>query len=440
MKTPSTTRSLFSVLLTLVAVLAIGSPAWATITADDNCSENPLVVDDGPAGPKALRVANGYICPLVALTIASDLNVVDPTLDIRAASITVATTGDPDDPAQRVKIINNAPNSTVSLVAVTGNLTFLGATVKAHKTLRLECDGGAPPPGCTIDANKSDLIAATDFANPAGGGVLLITAVGLVNIENTNVHGGDALEVQSNNSDIRLICRDGDTACVDPTRAAGTPGGTVEAACGLPPVFPCTVTFADAAELKGVCIGAAGVKCNGGHKEKRFTAINGVIDITGSRIDSIEHMTFTSKKFKGAGSILTAESVVINVSGGPTLSDPAVVPAIDISNASYTTDAQLQIRAGTGCPADNDPAAPNCIVAKGFQGTGSPLIIIARNGGAVIDLCKGTVQANLNRPGAGLPALNADAAPPYNNNGGPFDRTLETDAECGGANTGALIQ
>jgi hypothetical protein len=175
-------------------------------------------------------------------------------------------------------------------------------------------------------------------------------------------------------------------------------------------------------------------------QEKRFTATNGVIDITNSRIDSIEHVTFTAKKFKGAGSILTGESIVINVTGGPTLSDPSVVPAIDISNAQYVADFNLSIKAGSGCPADNDPAAPNCIVAKGFQATASPLIIIARNGGAIIDLCKGTQQANLNRPGAGFPQLNLDSAPPYNNNGGAVDRTLETDAECGGANTGALIQ
>jgi hypothetical protein len=431
-------KPLLATLASLAVILALGGPAWATVTADDNCAENPLVVDDGPAGPKAQRVANGYVCPTTDLVINTSLNVTDPTLDIRARSITVATLGDPTDPSQRVQIVNNFPDSTTSIVAVTGNLTFNGAIVKAHKTLRLECDGVNPPPGCKIESDNSELVAATDFTNPAGGGVFLITAVGPVDIQTTTLHGGDALEVQSNNSDIKLICKSGDTTCVDPTRAAGTPGGTVEAACGLPPQFPCTVTFQTPQELKGVCIGAPGVKCNGGHKEKRFTAQNGVIDITDSRIDSIEHVTFTAKKFKGARSILTAESIVINITGGATASDPAVVPAIDITDAQYVTDFQLTIKAGTGCPADNDPAAPNCVVAKGFQGTASPLIISARTGGAVIDLCKSaTQQANLNRPGTGFPQLNNDATPPYTTTG--VDRTLESDAECGGAGTGAII-
>jgi hypothetical protein len=225
--------------------------------------------------------------------------------------------------------------------------------------------------------------------------------------------------VQSTNSDITLICKTQDTACVDPTRPAGTPGGVVEAACGLPPAFPCTVTFQDSSELKGVCIGAPGVKCNGGHKEKRFTATNGTINIEGGRIDSIEHMTFTAKEFKGAGSTLTGESIVIKVTG-----------KVDVTDAEYTTDLQLNISSGTGCA-----AATECITAKGFKGVGLPIVMTARGGASIINLCKSAIdQADLNQPGTGLPKLNNDATSPY-----PAT-VLVTDGQCGGANTGAIIQ
>jgi hypothetical protein len=406
-----TTRWL-SLLLFLGAILTLGAPARASVFADDNCAENPLIVDDGPAGAKALRVANGYSCPAVDLTITTSLNVNDPNLTIRAASITISTAGDPADPAQRVQIVNNPANSTTQIVAVTGNLTLLGATIKAHKTLRLECDGAAPPPGCKIEADQSDIIVATDFANPQGGGVLLINAFGPIDIQTTNVHGGDALEVQSTNSDITIKCGEGETGCVDPTRAAGTPGGVVEAACGLPPTFPCTVTFQDKAELKGVCIGQAGVKCNGGHKEKRFTATNGTIDIENSRIDSIEHVTFTAKEFKGKNSILTGDSIVIRASG-----------KVDVTDANYTTDFQLQITSGTGCAAGIE-----CITAKGLKAVGAPIIITARNGASIINLCKGTNQATLEVPGAGVPRLNNDGVDPYTIN------TLDDVGDCGAGN------
>ena len=72
-----------AVLLSLI----ITSPALALNFGNDNCAENPLVVDDAA---KAARVADGYNCGLVDLTIKTSLTITDPVLPITARSIMVA--------------------------------------------------------------------------------------------------------------------------------------------------------------------------------------------------------------------------------------------------------------------------------------------------------------------------------------------------------------
>jgi hypothetical protein len=396
-------QALTAIAVAFTVALALVGAAWAT---PDDCSINPLVVDDGPAGEKALMVADGYNCPAVVLEIRSNLDITTVNPQIRAASVLIETAGDPDDPAQRVQLVNNQSASTLQISAAAGNIVLLGATVKAHKTMRFTCDA----PDCRFDAERSDIITATDFNHPSTGGVLLFDIDGPINIQTTNVHGGDALEMESKSASITLICVKGDTSCKDPTGA--TPPDVIVAACGNPIVYPCKPVFESAADLKSVCIGLPGVTCNGGHKEKRFTAFT-FIDITGGTITSDEHVTFTCKtgEFKGNDSVLEGESVIIRCAG-----------KVNLQRARITAPASVAITSGTACAigalcidarGDADPARTTMI-------TGKPIIMTARGSQSILDVC----AVNFTVPGTGKPKLNSDSAPPYSPN------VLDTGTEC----------
>jgi hypothetical protein len=380
--------------------------ASATVTADDQCgAANPLVVNDGPAGPIATRVANGWDCPAVALEITSNLAIPnsETTVLIHAASILVQTAGDPTDPAQRVQMIHDGPGSNLRLVAESGNLTLFGASIKAHTELRLTCR----PDTCVIESDFSDLIAAANFANPAGGGALLLFAGGSVDIQTTNTHGGALFEVTASNGDITLICKSGDTACKDPT--VGTPPDIL-AACVVNGQlqFPCNnINFPDAAALRSVCLGTVGVTCNGGSKEKRFTA-KGDIHLEGSTITSIDHISFNTQGgiFAQGATIESNDAIVMNAKN-----------PVDLRGAIISAGAQMNVTAGTGCALP--PAI--CIDATNANIQGGSLLWWARGGAAVIKLCGGDFEAI----GVKVPRFNGDSTPPFSPN------VLDTAAECG---------
>jgi hypothetical protein len=390
-----------SLLLILVPLSGI---ARATITGDDTCGPDgsTLMVTDGPNGPVAMSVANGWMCPRVNLQILSSLDITDPTLQLRAATLLVQS-ATPDDPGQRIQMVNAFPNSTVEILT-TGDIALLGASVKARKTMKFTCSA----PGCAFSAAQSDIIVATDPANPGAGGVLSFGIVGPIDIRTTNLHGGDAIEMTSKTSSITLRCGGSAQPCKDPNVSPIPAVIADQCRDPLNPgqiAFPCTPTFQNAAELRSVCIGADVVLCNGGHKEKRFSAFTD-IDIEGSAIASDEHMTFTCKTgvFKGRGAILEAESLRIDCAG-----------AIDISGAQIVTPLYTTVLGGTNCP-----AGALCLDAAGATISAKPMTLTARNGQSIVDVCAGTSIV----PGSGFPRLNNKAAPPY----GPT--VLATDAQC----------
>jgi hypothetical protein len=391
----------------LLALTTTVLPANATNTANDNCAENPLIVDDGPAGPKALRVADGYICGAVTLEIRTSLNVTDHTLEIVAKEILIEplAPADPADPAQRVQVINNDTDGLIRIRSMAGNVVFNGATVKAKGELRIGCAGSS----CRVQADQSDLIAAANFNPPGGGGNLLIFAA-IVDIETTNTHGGDLFEITASGGGIKLICKTGDQTCKDPT--TGTPPDILLAQCEDPAnpgqlLFPCFPTFNTAAELKSVCIGSGTVTCNGGHKEKRFTA-TGDIDITNSKITSVDHITFTSN-----GGKILADGAVIET--GDTLKIFGK-NGVTMKGATFTAGATLNVSGGTGCPVNS-----LCIDATDANVQGAQMNWFARGGSARIRLCGGTFIV----PGVKVPAFNGDGTPPYGAS------VLEDAAECG---------
>ena len=384
-------------------LLALGVVPASANTADDNCAENPLIVDDGPNGPKAVRVANSYICPGVTLEIRTSLNVTDSSLQITAKEILIEPLppNDPADPAQRVMIINDlGGGSSTRIRAAAGNVIFNGAVVKAHDLLNISC-GGA---NCLFQSDQSEIIAAANFTNPKAGGSLYIFAA-KVDIETTITHGGDHFEITASNGDIKLICKvGGDTACKDPT--VGTPPDIIAAQCGNPIQYPCNPTFNNAAELKSVCIGTGGDKpCNGGYKEKRFTA-TGDIDITGSSITAIDHITFNSGgKILADGAVLHSnDALVLNGKFGVTM-----------RNADFFGAERVNVTGGSGCAIGS-----LCIDASFAHVEGGSMNWFARGGNAQIRLCGGTFIV----PGADFPCFNGKCAPPY-----PAS-VLEDVAEC----------
>jgi hypothetical protein len=377
-------------LAALVLPLALGTPAHALNFADDNCAENPLIVDDAV---KMARVVNGYNCSATDLTIRTSLTpIVDPVLPITAKSITILG---PDilDPAKRVEIISDIAGSDVLLTAQSGNIDVKEGSIKAHHLLKLECKGLVPL--CKILGDLSDFVAAANFVTPTSGGDLKLVARGDIDIRRSTVHGGDRLEVNSANGSLTLICVPGEGGCKDPLG----PPFVVNTLC--PGGFPCTPTFLTPADLKAVCIQAPGVHCNGGAVEKRFEA-KFDIDITGSKIDSIEHMTFETDEgnIKASGAELTStiDNIRMTTKKG----------TIDLSKATVLTpNGTTIILAEPNCPAP--PAV--CINLREADLDGKDIIVRAKSGvlKGVIDLCGATVNDN----GADFPTFNADSTPPY---------------------------
>ncbi len=394
------------VLAALLVPFVLGSgPAQALNFADDNCAANPLVVDTLAV---AQTLANGYNCPLVDVTIKTTLpNIVDPILSITAKTLKVIG---PDvlDPAKRVQIINNVANSDVNLTT-TGDMSFSEASVMAHHRLKLECKGSVPTL-CNITGDLSDMIAAPNFTPPFGfTGDLHIRAKGNIKFTGSTIHGGAHWENFAGGS-ITVLCVPGVGGCKDPLLAPFV----VNTLCGNPPVFPCTVTFNTPADLRAVCIQAPGVTCNGGSVEKRFHAV-GDIDITGSKIDSIEHITFETDQgnIKAAGAIITstADNIIMR----------APLGTIDISGATLTAKLNVLVAIDGTCPV----APPGvCINAREADIDGKDIVIRAKAAGGakgVIDLC----GATLNDDGADFPNLNGDSTPPYSD-----PSVLDDAAEC----------
>jgi hypothetical protein len=370
----------------VLALFAMGGQAAAQVTTCDPATSQ-FIVDD--AAEATAVGATGYSNTACDLIIRITLPVTPQTLTLNARTIAV----EGPSPANRAEIINNVTSSAIQFVALNG-ISLTNASVKAHKNLRFTCSAA----DCPFTSVQSDIITATDFANPQAGGVITFNIGGPINIQTTNLHGGDSIEMESRSSSITLLCGQGTTPCKDPLQAPIPP--IILAACppqaGDPPGtvvhFPCPVTFPDAASLTSVCIGEVGVICNGGNKEKRFTAFT-FIDITNSTIVSDEHVTFTCKTedFRGSGSTLMAEQVAIRCQG-----------KVDLSDSKITLDKGLTVTS-SGCPA----AGTDCVDLSGAVVIADPIIITANGGGKQINAC----GASFTEASGSFPKLNSAATP-----------------------------
>jgi hypothetical protein len=343
------------------------------------------------------------------------------SVTISAASITI-TSAVPDDPNLRIQVINNNANSNLQLISK-GDYTLTGATIMAHKNLRFTCSS----PGCKFTSTLSDIVTATAFTFPpvfplGPGGVLSWDIDGPINIQTTNVHGGDSLEMESKSSSITLRCGGDVIPCKDPNQPP-IPQVILDqcTAAGVPPIiFPCTPTFPDSASLRSVCIGAIVVHCNGGHKEKRFTAFT-FIDMMNTFLESDEHVTFTCKTqdFRGHGMTIEAEQVSIRCPAG-----------VDLSEARITLDKGLTVTA-TNC------AAVPCINFRGTAAnrtliSSNPLILTATGG--IVDVCLADLDtpSGVNPP---FPKLNNKTTPAtYDTATVLFRNDLNPANQCGAGN------
>jgi hypothetical protein len=383
------------ILAALVLSLAIGGQVQALDFTNDTCPDNggtKFIVD---TAAEAATVADGYDDPTCDLFIRISLTgIVDATLPITAKSITI------DPPAAvTVEIINSVAGSDIFLTATGGDIDIKQASIKARDLLRLIC----LPAACKITVDDSEIIAALLLTPTTPGGDLRITAGGDIKLTDSTIFAGDILHITSKNGSATWLCP-GEGGCKDPLISSKA----VEL-CGVPPgtppaVFPCTVTFPTAADLKKVCF--PGVTCGGGSKEVGIRAFK-FVDITGSTIKTEDHFNINSETedVKAAGANITSDSLNINAKTG-----------VDISNAVLIATAFINIRAGTGCP-----AAPTvCINANGADVEAKDISMRANFGLGVVHVC----EAVLNDTNAGLPMLNSDSTPPYAPN---VDDTV---AEC----------
>ncbi len=438
----------------LVLALAIGG--WAEAVPVSTCADAAGTEHIVDTVPEAAAIGtNGYDNNACHLKIQISIPVTVTVLTMTASDISIVGP-DPASLSGLVEIINNAAASETSLIAEHTNIVISEASIKAHKKLVLQCKGAAPlePTGdCNITSDLSELIASLNFGPPPSGGSgdLHIRAIGHVDIQTTSVHGAGRLEITSSNGSLTLLCQAGEGGCKDPlvsstsVELCGTcpPGDTCPPDPRVPPaVYPCTTTFPAAADLKAVCIKTPGVKCNGGSVEKRFTA-KGDINITGSEISAIEHMTFDSKagRLLASGAKLTAESLVFQIRGNGTS------PSIDLSNAMLNTSAHITITAypavgpNTGCP----PAPAVCINTNGLVMQASNVVMTANNSNGVIDLCGTAAAVSADPPtippqaagatlindlGTDFSTINGDSTPPFSRIVAGVETILNGAAEC----------
>jgi len=389
--------------------IAWADTAWADPVKGASCPVDGSTFTVPTDGPITL----GFDCQNVNLVITASFVPGIQKLNLTAASITIGPT--PPSVAQ-VEIINNFGASEINVRTSntqfgSGDIIVNHGTLKAHKQLLFAC----VKLGCRFEADNSQLIAAADFANPDTGGGLFFSIRGPIDIQTTFVHGGDTLEMKSIDSSVTLRCAGGSGVCKFPLDSPIDP--RVVAACfpnGLnnPPVFPCTITFPTADSLTAVCTTEIFVPCNGGNKEKRFTA-GTFLDFTGSTITSDEHVTFTcgtadptQGDLIAPGATFLFDSLFIKCSG-----------MVNISNATIVLVKNLN---GAGIGSQCAVGGP-CIDASGAKITAGPLILSANNGQSVINACGGTFTT----PGKTFPKLNNDTTPPYAPN------VLDTALECG---------
>ena len=376
-------------------LVLFGTSGWAEAALITTCPpggnltalSTPSVADVG---------ANGFLNTGCDLKILETMPVTIKDLSITAQSLAIGG-------ASHVDIINDILSSSITL-KTTGNISVLNASLKAHKNLRIDCTGTAPPCTFTSD-NGSELIVATDPGFDAvplgGGGVMLITTQGEISIHNTAIHAGDTFHFTSKLASVTLGPCPGGTigVCQDPNGEPGKPPTPIVVQeCGLNPdgtvKLPCTLNVANAAELRSICFpDTPGQPCNGGNKQKDITAAT-FIDIRGVELISEKHVVLT------CGTELLGSDAKITV-----FNDKILVKCggkIDFTNAQLT--ASLNVEVTSSCT--GIPLGSPCVDASGADMEGREVKLTAAGGGTV-----DASSASLNNTGTKFPTLNGDLHP-----------------------------
>jgi hypothetical protein len=410
-------RSIWALFVGIALLITIIPPAHAALNfADDVCPDTggtEFIVD---TAPKAARVENGYSVTSCTIIIKISLNPTDNNYIIKAKAISIE--GDGVNP---LDIINSAPGGDINLQATGGNILVTNASVKARDFVRLQC-GSA---NCRIDVDDSSIIGSPTLdqfnipGDPGSGfvtkGEVFISAKGDVDLQRSDIFGGSGLHIESQQGKVTWFCPGpGASGCIDPF---AKPFKALEL-CPDPAdptktKFPCTVNFADAAALKAVCFpGTPGRFCGGGATEIRVTAQLD-LDISGTTIIALDHLTLDSKKGGILAGPKNGQPSVINVADSFAA---LAFKTIDMREAEWTA-ATIKVTSGGGCVAAD---AGFCINAEKSILTANNIRILANNKNGDINACAATMTA----AGSDFPALNLDNSAPYDPN------VVDTAAEC----------
>jgi hypothetical protein len=236
---------------------------------------------------------------------------------------------------------------------------------------------------------------------------LRINAGGNLDIQGTSVFGGSILEFVVDGS-ITFICVGGGNGCRDPLLSSKAvelcdttgPGG-VGPPDGIAD-FPCTVLFPTAADLTEVCIPSGDQPdCGGGGKECRFLARNGDIDIHGTTLTCIKHISFTADNgnLLGAGANVTSttDRIAFVING-----------TVDLEGATLTAVNDTILIRSTLCPA----APAVCVNLDSSTVTANNIVVATPGNDGIISLC-GATHDDLPSPGPDFPTYNGDNTPLY---------------------------
>jgi len=316
--------------LFLAAAVAVATPAAAKIPSAGNpCPAAGLTftVIAGNAG----LVADGFDCKFVDLVINASITPTISTLGFNAKTIQV-------NPG--VTIDNTfSSDSDIFLTAEGGGIIVDGATIRANDHLILECKTNL----CPITIKNNSVIRSP--INPAlTSGDTRAIAHGPVSITNSTFFGQNKVGVFSQASTVEWICVGGGPGnCQDPLTS-----GVAVALCGNPPgtppaVFPCNLSFANAAALSAVCTPVGGdVDCGGGDSECQVNAFLSV-DLHDSVITCNSHFGVTSK----TGSI-NLRGAKITSRDALTFQAFLLIDATDAELTSLTGAVTLESKGGGG--------------------------------------------------------------------------------------------
>lgn len=375
----------WTIILGILALL-LAPVGWAM--AADPCPDTggtEFIVD---TAADAEEVDDGYDNAACKLIIKTNIETDAGVRNMRWEAKSIKVEGPVD-------IINNNFDGAITLIADNGDIDIDKGKFVADDTIKFEC---LSPATCKITVKDSHLEANRHITiNSQSDGL----------VQDTTVLGGE-IDFRSANGSFTWHCPLVG-GCQDPTKSSKE-----KELCGDPPVYPCTVTFANSDELREVCFPGGG-ECSG---DKILVRAFLFVDVEGSKITSKGHFLIISDTadIKAKDSDLSSDTKLILVAA----------TTVDVSNAKLSGKADLRITGGNSsgtCPVPDGLTATDCINAFGAElKSDVDINLTANENTGQVELCDATLQQGANGPP--FPRVNGDQVPPYS----PF--VLDTTAEC----------